>query len=154
MKDGMNKAMTKPAKRRGHAEGFSLLEVLVGLGILTAGLLAVMAVFPAVFKSQKEAEILTIAASLAQMKGEEIRRDDSANGTLIGAIEDLTEPSAPIVFPNEPRLEYSFSGRSIMFANSPVPNDPRGLPDVARVIIRYAPSYRPGQDVIYELRFK
>ena len=55
----------------------SLLEVMVALGILTAGILSIMAIFPYTIKAQQEGELLSEAAALAQMKAEEIRRDDS-----------------------------------------------------------------------------
>lgn len=137
-----------------RAGGFTLIEVLVGLAILVAGILAVAAVFPYTFKAQREAEVLTIGVSLAQMKAEEIRRDDSRDGKLVQAIRQMSEPSAPLVFPHEPRLSYSFCGKSLLYqANSNEPGDQRGASGVARVIIRYAPNYRPSQDVVYELRF-
>lgn len=132
---------------------FSLLEVLVGLSILSAGLLAILAIFPYTLRAQREAELLTIAASLAQMKAEEIRRDDDLEKSLVNEIKNMTEPSAPITFPSESRLAYSFSGQTIQYARGYDPTDPRTAPGVARVIIRYAAEYRPSQDVVYELRF-
>jgi len=140
--------------RMPHARrAFTLLEVLVGLGILTAGLLAIIAVFPYTLRSQRDAELLSIAASLAQMKAEQVRRDSRPNGQLMRAIRSLTAPTTPITFPDERRLTYSFSGRTIMFANIGDPADLRAAPNIPRVLIRYSPSYRPSQDVIYELRF-
>lgn len=130
-----------------------MLEVIVGLGILTAGVLAIMTIFPRVLRSQADAEMLTIGASLAQMKAEEIRRDDNRNGSLLTAIRNMTTPSDPIVFPHKPRLSYSFSGRSLLYNAATDPTDPRAADGVARVIIRYAPGFRPSQDVIDELRF-
>lgn len=134
--------------------GLSLLEVLVAAGILTAGMLSILAIFPYTVKAQTDAELLTKAATLAQMKAEEIRRDDSTDARLVQAIQDLAAPTAPIAFLNEPRLTYSFSGQTILYQDVTNPGDPRIAGGVARVIIRYAPTYRPTQDVIYELRFK
>lgn len=131
----------------------SLLEVLVALGILTAGLLTVLAVFPYTLQAQRDAELLTKAAALAQMKVEEIRRDDSVDGALLSEIKTMSDPSEPIVFQNEPRLAYQFCGRTLLYGSEADPADPRAQSGVARVIIRYAPSFRPTQDVIYELRF-
>lgn len=131
---------------------FTLIEVLVGLTIMTAGLLAVAAVFPYTLRAQRDAELLTVAASLAQQKAEEIRRDNDRNGVLITQIRNRPSPTAPIIFPREPRLTYSFSGQSAQYFGMPA-TDPRAMPSVPRVIIRYAPSYRPTQDVVYELRF-
>ena len=134
--------------------GMSLLEVMVALGILTAGILSIMAIFPYTIKAQQEGELLSEAAALAQMKAEEIRRDDSPTGTLITEIQALTAPSTPIAFPSEPRLSYSFSGTSLQYSDVTDPTDARAAGGVARVIIRYAPTFRSTQDVIYELRFQ
>ena len=144
MKDGRRHL---PASR-----GLTLLEVLVGLAILTAGLVSIAAVFPYTLKAQRHAEMLTLAAPLAQMKVEEIRLMDDRNGRLKNAIRALTEPTPPIAFLSEPRLAYSFCGRTLMYAGGD-PADPRATPGVARVIIRYAAAYRPEQGVVYELRF-
>lgn len=131
--------------------GFSLIEVVVSFAILTAGLLSVLAVFPMTLRGQSKAELLTIAASLAQMKAEEIRRDDSVDGDLVQAIIDLNAETEPIVCPGEQRLTYSFWGRSLRYQG--LENDPRATEGVARVIIRLAPDYNSEQDVVYELRF-
>ena len=130
-----------------------MLEVLVGLAILTAGLLAVAATFPTVLSAGRDAELLSVAAALANMKAEEIRRDDDVNGRLRIEIRALTIPTDPIEFVHEPRLSYSFSGVSLLYSNVDDPTDPRATPGVARVIIRHARAYDPDQDVIYELRF-
>ena len=127
-----------------------MIEVLVALGILLAGILAVAAVFPYTLQAQRDAEVLSLAGALAQMKVEEIRRDDSADGKLVQAIKDLAEPTAPIVFPNEPRLSYSFSGRPLVKA-ADVSTSASIAP--AWVIVRYDKNYRPSQDVVYELAF-
>jgi len=145
--------MTQHPPRSGRRRGFSLLEVIVGLSILTAGILAVMTIFPLTLRGQRDAELLTIAAALGQMKVEEIRRDDDRTGRLVSEIRNLTTPSDPIVFPIEPRLSYSFSGRTIRYANTGIPDDPRAADSVARVIIRYSPQYRASQDVVDEVRF-
>lgn len=130
--------------------GFSLLEVLVAIAILLAGMATLVASFPVLVQSGRDTEMLTRAAALAQLKAEEIRRDDSHDKRLVTAIQQLDEPTEPIVFPQDSRLTYSFSGVSLLYREE---GDPRGNPGVARVIVRYAPDYRPGQEVVYELRF-
>jgi type II secretory pathway pseudopilin PulG len=145
--------MRRTRKRTGVGGGFSLLEVLVAMGILVAGMLALSASFPMMLRVGRDAELLTMAAALAQQKAEEIRRDDTADRRLISAIQTQTVPTPPVVFPQEPRLEYSFSGQTVLYADTADPQDPRALSGVARVLIRYAPEYRASQDVIYELRF-
>lgn len=136
---------------RPGVRGFSLIEVLVGLGILLAGLVAIAAVFPTTLQATRDAELLTRAAALAQEKAEEIRRDNDREGRLIAEIRSRTTPTAPLVFSSEPRLEYSFCGRSLLYPESAA--DPRSTAGIARVIVRYAPAYRPAQEVVYELRF-
>jgi type II secretory pathway pseudopilin PulG len=139
--------------RRIRIAGYSLLEVLVSLAILLAGVLAIMYFFPRALESRHEAALLTKGALLAQGKAQEIRRDDDTTGTLVAAIEARTEPTIPIVFPDEPELSYAFSGKSVLYQES---DSPRGDPNVARVLI--IRSSRPtagvrAQDVLYELRF-
>ena len=136
----------------GGCPGFTLIEVLVALAIMLAGLIAVVASFPNMLAAQRQAELLTIATALGQSKAEELRRDNDVNNRLILAVRSLTTPTFSLTFPNEPRLAYSFSGTSVLYADAPA-NDPRGFPGVARVLIRYAPEYRASQEVIYEIRF-
>jgi prepilin-type N-terminal cleavage/methylation domain-containing protein len=147
----MMKTSRRHSTPRSPRQGFSLLEVLVGLSILSAGLLAIMAIFPYTLKGQRQAELLTEAVALAQMKAEEIRRDDSKSKKLVKAIQAMDQPSDPIAFPTEPRLTYSFCGRSLLYGTDSA--DPRGASNVARVIIRYAPGLKQEQGVLYELRF-
>ncbi len=144
---------TRQITDHGPNKGISLIEVLVGLAILMAGLLTVAAAFPRIIAAQHDAELLTMAAALAQMKSEEIRRDNDRSGVYLDRIRNLTEPTVPVTFPHEPRLSYSLSGVSVLHTGDADPADPRAMPGVARVIIRLAPTFDPDQDVIYELRF-
>lgn len=145
----MSTMLHHSARRR----GLSILEVLVALGILTAGMLSIMAIYPYTLKAQRDSELLSEAAVLAQMKAEEIRRDDTNTGAMVAAIKNLATPSDPIPFPNEPRLTYSYCGDTVMYKDLD-PLDYRAASGVARVVIRYAKSFRDSQDAIYELRFQ
>lgn len=133
--------------------GLTLIEVMISLAILLVGVLAVVYFFPQTLQSAARAEYRTKAAVLAQMKAEEIRRDDDTTHTLIHAIEQMQVPSTPVTFSQEPNLAYQFSGRTILYEGE----TPAGDPGVARVIVRYSPEYRvsnnPNKDVLYELRF-
>ncbi len=141
--------------------GFTLLEVLIGLSILTAGILAIMAVFPSTMKSSEMAELRTIGAFLGQMKVEEIRRDYDQNGKLMNAIKTLSQPTDPIPFAMEPRLAYRLSSTTMIYLHRDAagnvfddPTDPRDDPGVARVIVQISPLFRPGKQVILdEFRF-
>jgi type II secretory pathway pseudopilin PulG len=140
-------------RTRNHSAGLTLLETMVALGILLVGILAIVFFFPQQLQTAANAEYRTKAAVLAQMKAEELRRDDDTTHTLIHAIESLQAPTTPVTFSQEPNLAYQFSGRSILYEGE----TPAGDPGVARVIVRYSPGYRvssnPNKDVLYELRF-
>jgi prepilin-type N-terminal cleavage/methylation domain-containing protein len=142
--------------RKPGSRGFSLLEILVSLAILLAGVVTILFLFPNTLRAGSQAALRTEAALLAQMKAEEVRRDDDAysSGTLVTAIAALTDPTAPIPFPQQPNLTYSFSGKSLLYPeNSTEFPVMLWAPGVARVIVRYAPEYRQSQDVVHELRF-
>lgn len=138
-------------KQRRFAKcGFSLVEALVAMTILLIGVLAVVRFFPMLFEASSRAVLQTRAAMLAQAKANEIMRDDDTSHTLAGAIAALTTPTAPVVSMEEPALSYCFNGRSLLYP----PTDPvNGAPNIARVIVRYSSSFRPSEDVIYELQF-
>lgn len=55
------------------SKGFTLLEVLVALAILTMGLLGLLHFFPVAHKLAKKSQDITTATMLAQQKIEEIR---------------------------------------------------------------------------------
>lgn len=113
----------------------------------------IILLFPGFLLSARDAEFETKAVMLAQMKAEEIRRDDDTSTTLVTAIRNLNTPTAPITFTQDPELAYQFSGNSLLYAGQ----TPEGDPGVARVIIRYSPEFRqsgnPNKDILYELRF-
>ncbi|HQH13080.1 MAG TPA: prepilin-type N-terminal cleavage/methylation domain-containing protein, partial [Candidatus Sumerlaeota bacterium] len=70
-------------------KGFSLLEVLVSVAILLAGIISIVNFFPLGLKAQYRAADLSRAALLANMKAEEIRRDCDKAGELLNAIRNL-----------------------------------------------------------------
>lgn len=133
-------------------KGFTLLEVLISLAILLAGIVAVLSFFPMSLKTNRDAELLSQAAVLAQLKAEEIRRDLKTNGDLLNQIKTLTTPTEPMQFAQNTKLAYCFCGVSLIDPNDD-PNDPADDYGVARIIIKLDKSYDPGQKVIYELRF-
>lgn len=130
--------------------GFSLVEALIAMTILLVGIVAVVRFFPMLFESSSKAALLTRATMLAQAKASEIQRDDDTSHTLATTIAYRATPTAPIVFPEEPALSYSFCGKSLLY---PETDTTKGTPNVARVIVRYSSTYRPSEDVIYELQF-
>jgi Tfp pilus assembly protein PilV len=59
--------------------GFSMLEIMVTVFLVTMGLLVVMTSFVAIAKSQRYSERMDIAASLARLEMERIRNRTYAN---------------------------------------------------------------------------
>jgi len=134
------------------AGGYSLLEVVVALGMLLFGIVAILAYLPNALQAQDRAKLLSEAVMLAQRKSEEIRRDDDRSRTLLNTIRNLTEPTAAMVCPDFPNLAYRFSGVSLLYGEEK-PGDPRTYRGIARVIIEFAPDSRPSGNVLYEVRF-
>ena len=134
-----------------RARGFTLLEVLVSLTFLLVGIVPIVFLLPNTLRGRQEAQLEAQAAMLAQQKAEEIRRDNDLAGSLTAAIAARQTPTQPIVFPHAPDLAYAFSGRSLLYADSP-----RGDPGIPRVIIVKSSAIGAGvrpKDVVYELRF-
>ncbi|MCX7018950.1 MAG: prepilin-type N-terminal cleavage/methylation domain-containing protein [Candidatus Sumerlaeota bacterium] len=139
---------------RAARRAYTLLEILVALAILLAGILPIVLLLPQAFQTRRDAEYMTQAGLLAQLKAEEIRRDDDSTGTMTRRIAQLGAPTPPIAFAQTPGLSYSFYGKSFLYSSS---ESPQGDPNVARVIILKTPAATPAtvnsKDVIYELRF-
>lgn len=72
-------------ERKNRKEGFTLLEVMITLGLLSFEILAVMAMFSASVKANSYAQNLTTASSLAQTGIE------SAKNTAYADLADATE---------------------------------------------------------------
>lgn len=142
---------TEPHKPLAPLRALTLVEVLVALAILLGGILAVASLIPANLRRTQNTVDRSQAAFLAQMKAEEVRRDNYDTGggnTFIDEIRSMTPPSTPtlaVEFPLDPKFSYSFWGASVV--------DPTDNPGVARVIVRYSPNYRPSSEVLYELEF-
>lgn len=134
--------------------GFTILETLIGLTILSVGILSMIGIIPGILKGQRESELLTKAALLAQLKMTELRRDD-ASANLIQTIisrndtDSVVSETDPIVFENEPALAYAFCSKRMK------PSDPKPVACVRILRNRgQAPKDVTPQDVIYELYLK
>lgn len=149
MKGGL---IMRRSPRRAIQRAYSLLEVLVSLAILLAGIVAIVNFFPLSLKANNDAAVLSEAALLAHQKAEEIRRDNSSRHNFIQQVRILRTPTEPIQFPQSPHLAYSFCGVSLIDPEDD-PGDPRDDVGVARIIIRYHRSFKSSQNIIYELRF-
>ena len=131
-----------------RARGFSIAEILVSMAILLVGVVAIAAFFPASMRQNQRAVDSSTAAFLAQMKFEEVRRDDltdTSGVSLVDTIRSLAAPTDPVTFAFDPRFAYSFCGRSLL--------NPAEPPS-ARVIVRYAATYRPQQEILFEVAFQ
>lgn len=66
--------------------GFTILETLIAVAVLTVGILAVMSLFPVSLQSAKSAEQSTVAANLIQAQIETLVSDGYGN-IAVGVIE-------------------------------------------------------------------
>lgn len=144
--------ISAPFSSSNRRKGFTLIEVLVGLVILLAGIVGIVQLFPQSLEANREAELRGAAIMLAQQKVEELRRDGDALNLIVNQVQNLSTPTDPIPWPNDPRLTYSYCGVSVIDPDND-PGDPRDDPFVPRIIVRLNQDYDPDQRVIYELRF-
>lgn len=79
-----------------NSKGFTLLEIVISLGILLVGILAILALFPVGFDSASRSADLTKATIFAQDKMEEMKR--------IGY--PVTAVGTPAAF-SDPRFNYT-----------------------------------------------
>jgi Tfp pilus assembly protein PilV len=141
----MMKNIKRPTCRRGS--GYTLMEVLVSMTILLAGILAIAGFFPRALDNNTRAADLSIAAFIAQSKAELIRLSNESNQTpsSIDYIAGLSTMTEPVVYGLDERFSYRFSGETFLYAN-----DPTVTTGVARVIIVYTDD---PDTPIYELTF-
>ncbi len=131
---------------------YSLLEVLVSVAILLAGILSIVNLFPMSLRAQHRAADVSHAAFLAQLKAEEIRRDDDRLNSMMNAIRGLRAPTEILTFPNDSRFAYCFCGISLIDPRDDA-DDPRDDYNVPRVIIMYSKEYKGENEILYEMRF-
>ncbi len=137
---------------RQYSRGYTLVEVLVALVVLLAGIVGIIQLFPVSLEGNREAELRGAAASLAQLKADELRRDSDNFARVIDDIRGRTTPTDPVVWHLDDRLAYSYSGLST-FSPGDDPADPSDDPGVARIIVSLNPTFDPSARVLYELRF-
>lgn len=142
----INRSPIATAQRAARRRAVTVLETLVAMTIFLVGIVAIIHYYPSTIRQLTESAHLRQATMLAQMKAEEIRRDNDQMSNLMNEIRILSTPTDPIPFQVNPILSYSFNGESLI--------DPSDSPGTPRVIIRYSSDYRPSQNVIYELKFQ
>jgi prepilin-type N-terminal cleavage/methylation domain-containing protein len=84
-----------------HQKGFSLLEIVIALAIVTIGIVGVMVIFPAGLRAQQRAADFTTAATL----GSQALQYITARG--YGALPPRPANPGPFNFP-EPNLNWSW----------------------------------------------
>jgi len=132
------------------ARGLSLIEVTVAVLIFLFGIVALLNFFPFKVRSVADAADLTEAVLLAQMKAEEIRRDNAADSFFFLWLRGLTAPTptAGIPFGQSNFLRYAFSGRSVLdpVDDAGVPEDDYGVP---RIIVFTGADATNARSVLY-----
>jgi Tfp pilus assembly protein PilV len=76
------------AERRGYSNAFSLVEVVISLGVITVGIVAILAVFPTALQTGHSAQDETRAAQIAQ----------SVFGSLVAGASSQLFNAVPIAF--------------------------------------------------------
>ncbi len=137
-----------------RGRGFTIVEVAVALAIFLFGVVALLNFFPVKIRAGADAALLTEAVFLAQLKAQEVRRDNDPADSFYDWMRSLTspEPVDGIAFAQNPNLRYAFSGRSVIdpFDEAAVPEDDFGVP---RIIVISPTHASRANGVIYELRF-
>jgi prepilin-type N-terminal cleavage/methylation domain-containing protein len=79
-------------RKKRRQRGFSMLEIIVTVFLVTLGLLVVMTSFVAIGKAHRYSERMDVAASLARLEMERIRNQTYANvQSQIGAYTEYPE---------------------------------------------------------------
>jgi len=128
--------MTRPmAARRRRRAGFTLIEVLVSLGIMTVGAMAIMALQAQTIRANSFARQLTVATQIAQVWAERLKQDANMwteQGQPTGGI-----PTVTTVLQRTTYLRLIESTGGVFFA----PADSSGL-------VRVSPAFDfQGNDV-------
>lgn len=92
--------------RRGHARGFTLIEILIVIALFSAGAVALLQVFSMCLYAGGENENTIVATALAQEKMEEIRNEPYAS------VSDEARAQLP---------DYTFFEREVL-VTTPIPN--------------------------------
>ncbi len=144
-----------PTRFHRTRRGMTLVEVIVALAIFLFGVVTLLNFFPLKVRTGTDATVLSEGVLLAQLKAQEIRRDNDPSGPFYAWMRSLTSPEPPggIPFEQNRDLRYAFSGRSVMD-----PVDDPGVPEddfnVPRIIVLSPTQSRFSNGVVYELRFE
>lgn len=79
-------------KIKSNPKGFTLIEIVISLGILAIGILAVLALFPVGFDSATRSSDLTKATIFAQDTMEEIKRIGYGTSGVVASSGTFSDP--------------------------------------------------------------
>lgn len=95
----------------GRPQGFTYLEVLAALTILSVAIVPIMALMPKGMRTATRVERLTRSAFLAQSKMDEVRSQIFGSNASYGYSKDYTDPVSPTppsAFPS-PDTKYKYT---------------------------------------------
>lgn len=123
--------------------GFSLIEILVAMGILVIGMSGILALFASALQLQKQAaERIDIGLSLSAIQAE-IERDLTARLTGEKKTSPLGLSGSEFPVPGDPVYRYRVTLQQL-------PDDPSGRGWLCRVVVV---AKRKGEESLYDLGY-
>ncbi len=141
--------MRKPTPRRRRRSGFTLIEVMVSLGVMTIGAMAIIALQQHAIRTNVHARQLSMATNIGETWMERLKQD-SHRWTQVGYFNQAPEPDAVAVLQNTTYLKLINTNTGIF---QPIPLSTadlspafnyRGAPvDPTNEAYQYCTSFRP-----------
>lgn len=122
-----------------NPKGFTLVEAIIAIFIITIGIVAVLQLFPVSLQQQKMAEMSTVASQLGQEKIEEILSqsyETLSTGTTTENYGTITGFSA---FKRETRINCVNSNLQSVACNYDSTNDPNPLKKIEMTVYWKSP---------------
>ena len=96
--------------RKNPKRGFTILEAMIAVTILSVGILALIRVMPVGSKGSKISEQITVASMLAQAKIEELRKDSLSNWPPPDSAGNFTDQEYPDYEYKIDLFDYPYDG--------------------------------------------
>lgn len=143
-------ALLEPLVVRPRVSGFTLIEIVLAIGILSFALMAILGLFPVAFETARDSRQETVMALIAQSIEADIRRASGATARVMvtgfnpadaGAYQDLPLNTNGQVF-----IAYGNNGRPWSARPGPADyaNGMNGPDYLAHVTCTYNPPEHPG----------